>query len=59
MRKFTAYAFVAALLAAGFAIPASAEGDCGAKHSTKTVDISTPDNSVADSSTQQSTQPGK
>ncbi len=59
MRKFTAYAFVAAMLAAGLAVPASAEGDCGAKHSTKTVDISTPDNSVADSSTQQSTQPGK
>ena len=59
MHKFTAYAFVAALLATGLAIPASADGDCGATHSTKTVDISTPDNSVADSSTQQSTQPGK
>lgn len=59
MRKFTAYAFVAALLAAGFAIPASAGGDCGVTHSTKTVDISTPDNSVADSSTSQSTQSGK
>jgi len=59
MRKFTAYAFVAALLAAGFAIPASAEGDCGATHSTKTVATSTPDNSVADSSTSQSTLPGK
>ena len=59
MRKVTAYAFVAALLAAGFALPASAEGECGVNHSTKMVDVSTPDNSVADSSTQQTTQPGK
>jgi hypothetical protein len=61
MRKFIAYAFISGLLAASLAIPASAEGDCGVGHTTKTVDISTPatSTSIADSSTQQSTQPGK
>jgi len=61
MFKFTAYAFVAALLAAGLAVPTVAFAECGAQHSTKSVDASTPDSatSIADSSTQQSTQPGK
>ena len=58
MRKFTTYAFVAALLASGFAIPVSAVAECGPGHSTKSVDMSTPDNnSVADSSASQSAKP--
>lgn len=58
MRKLATYAFVAALLAGGFAIPASAVADCGAAHSTKSVDMSTPDNNgVADSSASQSSKP--
>lgn len=61
MFKFTAYAFAAAMLAAGLALPTVAFAECGAEHSTKSVDASTPDSSpsIADSSTQQSTKPGK
>ncbi len=60
MRTYTFYAFAAALLAFGFAGPASAEGEggCTGGYKTQSVEISTPDNSVAEDATNQSTKPG-
>ncbi len=58
MRTFTFYAFAAALLAFGFAGPASAEGGCSGGYKTQSVEISTPDNSLAEDATTQSTKPG-
>jgi len=61
MFRLTAYAFVAALLAAGLALPTVAVAECGAEHATMSVDASTPSSSpsIADSSGAQGTQPGK
>ena len=58
MRTFMFYAFAAALMAFGFAGPASAEGECSGGYKTQSVEISTPDNSIAEDSTNQSTKPG-
>lgn len=58
MLKLTTYAFVAALLVAGLAMPTIAAADCSGPHSTKSVDNSTQDTSVADSSASQGTKQG-
>ncbi len=54
MRKLSVLAVLAAVLALGFAGQASAEGGCSGGY-TKSVDISTPDQSIADSSSSQTT----
>ena len=57
MRKFSFLAVLAAVLALGFSGQVSAEGDCSGGY-TKSVDISTPDQSIADSSSSQTTKSG-
>ncbi|HEX9703425.1 MAG TPA: hypothetical protein VGA19_11285 [Rhodospirillales bacterium] len=57
MHKLTAYAFVAALLAAGLSVPGIAMAGCGAEHVVQTVDRITPEEVQAEIASQQTAQP--
>jgi hypothetical protein len=59
MHKLTAYAFVAALLAAGLSVPGIAMAGCGAEHVVQTVDRVTAEEVAAQIAGQPSPQPDK
>lgn len=58
MRRLFAHALATGLLGAGLLVSGTAWAECGAKHSTQSVEITAPDQSLADGSTAQTTKPG-